>query len=112
MSRIREVRALEGRRSHWIAEGSANAPVEWTSRLTQVVPNTLIEWRTEPGSAIRHEGKVRFEPDGDAGTRVSVRLCYVPSGGALGHAIATASDPKGDMEEDLERMKRLLESGQ
>jgi uncharacterized membrane protein len=75
------------------------------------VPNSLIEWRTEPGTSARHEGKVRFDPDGDHGTRVSVRLCYLPSGGALGQALVAITDPKGDMEADLKRMKRLLESG-
>ena len=111
MARIRQVRALEGRRSHWIASSPTNAPIEWTSELTNVVPNSLIEWRTEPGSSVRHEGKVRFDPDGDRGTRVSVRLCYLPSGGALGHTLAALADPKSDMEADLKRMKRLLESG-
>ena len=114
MSHVREVRALEGRRSHWIASGPANIAVEWTSEITNLVPNVLIEWRTEPGSSIRHDGHVRFEPDGNdrSGTRVSI-LCYVPPGGALGHAIATSSktDPKSDMDEDLKRMKSLLEAG-
>jgi len=111
MSRVRQVRALEGRRSHWIASTPANVPIEWISELTNVVPNSLIEWRTEPGTSVRHEGKVRFDLDGDWGTRVSVRLCYLPSGGALGQALAAITDPKGDMEADLKRMKGLLESG-
>ena len=111
MSRVRHVRALEGGRSHWLASSPTNAPIEWTSELTNVVPNSLIEWRTEPGTSVRHVGKVRFDPDGDQGPRVSVRLCYLPSGGALGQALAVIVDPKGDMEADLRRMKRLLESG-
>ena len=111
MSRIREVRALEGRRSRWIAGGPSEAPMEWVSEITNVVPNTLIEWRTEPGSSVRHDGSVTFEPDGDAGTRVSVRLCYVPTAGSLGRFLAAASDPGSDMDEDLKRMKRLLETG-
>lgn len=115
MSRVREVRALDGRRSHWIASGPANIAVEWTSEITNLVPNALIEWRTEPGSSIRHDGHVRFEPDDNdrGGTRVSILLCYVPPGGALGRAIATShTDPDSDMSEDLKRMKWLLETGQ
>lgn len=115
MSRVREVRALDGRRSRWIASGPGNIAVEWTSEITNLVPNALIEWRSEPGSSIRHDGHVRFEPDDNdrGGTRVSILLCYVPPGGALGRAIATShTDPDSDMSEDLKRMKWLLETGQ
>jgi uncharacterized membrane protein len=110
MSRVREVRGLGGNRSHWIATTASNVQVEWTSEVINVVPNALIEWRSEPGSSIRHEGVVRFKPTGNVGTHVSIRLCYVPPGGPLGHALATAADPNRDMSEDLKRMKRLIET--
>ena len=42
-----------------------------------------------------------------------MRLSYNPPAGAVGHAIAKAfgADPKSEMDEDLLRMKSLLETG-
>ena len=36
MSRVRHVRALDERRSHWIASSPTNVPIEWTSELGPV----------------------------------------------------------------------------
>ena len=46
-------------------------------------------------------------------TRVNVRLCYLPPGGAFGHAIAAlfGADPKTEMDADLLRMKSTIETG-
>jgi uncharacterized membrane protein len=64
------------------------------------------------GSALKHEGCVRFEPN-RGGTRVSVLLRYVPPGGAFGHAVASlfGADPKSEMDADLLRMKSTIETG-
>ena len=42
-----------------------------------------------------------------------MRLSYNPPAGAVGHAIAKAfgADPKSEMDQDLLRMKSLLETG-
>ena len=62
---------------------------------------------------MRHAGEVRFEPNGDGGTRLGVRLAYVPPAGALGHAVAAllGADPKSEMDADLMRMKTMIETG-
>jgi len=46
-------------------------------------------------------------------TRVHVRMSYNPPAGWLGHGIATTFgvDPKHSMDEDLLRMKTLIETG-
>jgi uncharacterized membrane protein len=56
---------------------------------------------------------VRFEPNGDGGTRVSVELSYIPPAGAFGHAVAAifGADPKSEMDTDLLRMKSMVETG-
>ena len=50
-------------------------------------------------------------PDGT--TRVDVQLSYNPPGGALGHLVAKlfGSDPKSEMDQDLARLKTLIETG-
>jgi len=56
---------------------------------------------------------VLFEPNENGGTEVTVRLSYNPPAGAIGHAIAKAfgADPKSEMDQDLMRMKAMIETG-
>ena len=112
MSKVREVRVSEDR-SHWVVSGPAGMAVEWTSELVRSRPNEVIEWRSLPGSRVRHDGRVRFEAVAEGGTRVNVCLRYVPPGGALGHAVASllGADPKSEMDADLMRMKSMIETG-
>jgi uncharacterized membrane protein len=112
MHNVREVQVLEDR-SHWVVTGPAGVPVEWDSELVELVPNKLLQWRSTADSAVKHEGCVRFEPNGGGGTRITVRLCYVPPAGAFGHAVASifGADPKSEMDADLLRMKTMIETG-
>jgi uncharacterized membrane protein len=113
MSRVKDVQPLGDNRSHWVVAGPGGVPLEWVSETTRTVPNELIEWHCVEGPALTHSGTVRFEPNGNGGTRVSVRMCYVPVGGAIGHAVARlfGADPKTKMDADLIRMKTLIETG-
>jgi uncharacterized membrane protein len=81
-------------------------------RLVEVEPNAFLRWRSVSGSAVKHEGLVRFEPSG-GGTRVTVQLRHVPPGGAFGHAVASlfGADPRGELDADLMRMKSMIETG-
>jgi uncharacterized membrane protein len=112
MSCVREVR-VQGNRSHWVVSGPAGVPVEWNAELVRVDPNSRIEWHSTRDSAVKQKGEVCFEPTRDGGTRVSVRLCYVPPAGVLGHAVASlfGADPKTEMDADLMRMKSMIETG-
>jgi len=112
MSHVREVRYVGGDRFHWTVDGPAGVPVEWDSELLNVSDNREMTWRSVEGSEVEHTGRVRFEADG-AATRVHVQLKYSPPGGVIGHAVAMAfgSDPKSEMDEDLMRLKSLVETG-
>lgn len=113
MSHVREVRPLGDNRHHWVVEGPAKMPLEWDSEITHAVANQEMEWRAVPGSSVDNAGRVQFMPEGD-GTRVQVTICYMPPGGVIGHAVASAlgSDPKSRMDDDLMRFKALIETGQ
>jgi uncharacterized membrane protein len=113
MSNVREVHALSESRSHWVVSGPAGVPVQWTAQVTRIIADQLIEWRCGAGSTVRHAGSVRFSDNGAGGTRVSVRLTYVPPAGAFGHAVASlfGADPKSEMDADLLRMKSMIETG-
>lgn len=112
MSHVREVRYLGGDRFHWIVDGPAGVPVEWDAELLNVSDNREMTWRSVEGSEVEHTGRVRFEPDG-AGSRIHVQMRYAPPGGVIGHAVAKAfgADPKSEMDEDLARLKSLIEAG-
>ncbi|HWR50697.1 MAG TPA: SRPBCC family protein [Bryobacteraceae bacterium] len=114
MRHIREV-TLQGTkdRSHWVANGPAGVPVSWDAETTEMVENRVLAWKSVPGSTIENAGVVRFEDAPDGTTRVTLRVSYHPPAGHVGHAIASLfrADPKTEMDEDLARLKTLLEEG-
>jgi uncharacterized membrane protein len=112
MSHLREVQKLDDKRSRWVAVGPAGAPVEWEAIVTEWIPNQLIAWKSVEGSAVDTAGRVRFRRL-DGGTEIDVRISYTPPAGAMGHAVASlfGVDPKRAMDEDMVRLKSLLEEG-
>jgi uncharacterized membrane protein len=110
MSNVREVRDLGGGRSHWVVRGPGGVPIEWDAVLTEQVPGEILAWRSRPGSMLENAGAVRFRPEGQ-GTRVDLRLCYSPPIGGAGRAVAEllGADPRAKLNEDLGRLKSLLE---
>jgi uncharacterized membrane protein len=110
MSNVREVQDLGGGRSHWVVSGPGGIPIEWDSVLTEQVPGESLAWRSRPGSMLENAGVVRFRPEGE-GTRVDLRLCYNPPVGGAGQAVAEllGADPRAKLNEDLGRLKALLE---
>lgn len=113
MSHLKEVREMAPGRSHWIASGPVGSTLEWDAEITQVIPKQLLAWRSIPGSAVENTGSVRFDQNGNGGTRLTVQVSYQPPAGAIGHAFAKlfGSDPKQAMDDDLIRLKSLLEVG-
>jgi uncharacterized membrane protein len=113
MSNVRNVRRTSENRSHWVVAGPAGVPVEWDAIMTHYEVNELLSWKTISDSPIQHNGTVRFEPNEHGGTRLDVRMSYNPIAGGIGHAVAALfrADPKSVMDEDLGRMKTMIETG-
>jgi uncharacterized membrane protein len=113
MSHLRAVRKTGERRSHWTAVGPAGIPVEWDAEITEWKPREVIAWRSVEGSAVANSGMVRFRPGRDGATEIDIHLSYNPPAGAIGHSIASLSgrNPKQALEDDLLRLKSLLEEG-
>ncbi|MDQ3334823.1 MAG: SRPBCC family protein [Myxococcota bacterium] len=99
-------------RSRWKVDGPAGRAIEFESQISRILHLREIAWRTLPGQNIEHAGLVRFEPVME-GTRVTIRMTYRPPGGMIGHAIAQVLgwDPKARIDDDMIRMKALLEQG-
>jgi uncharacterized membrane protein len=112
MEHVLEVHC-DGDRSHWRVSGPAGIPVEWDAEVIERIDNRKIAWRSIDDSVVEHHGQVHFEPIGDHATRISIHMAYNPPGGPLGHAVAgfLLGDPKTLMDDDLLRLKSLLESG-
>lgn len=110
MNHVKEI-LVQNDISTWKVAGPAGVSVEFQSRITQDVPNDVIAWETLPDSQVRNSGMVRFEPNRDGSTRVTVQMTYVPPAGAVGHAVAQlfGVDPRQAMNDDLMRLKSLLE---
>ena len=81
--------------------------------MTSVVPKELIAWESEPRAPVEHVGRVKFQPNKAGVTRLDIMLAYNPFAGAVGHGVAALvrADPKSEMNEDLMRMKNMLETG-
>jgi uncharacterized membrane protein len=111
LSNLREVRDLGGGRSRWIVAGPGNLSVSWDAVLTAREEPRLLAWRSEPGAILENAGVVRFSPEGE-GTRVDFRFCYSPPGGRAGRSLAEffGADPRARVNEDLGRLKTLLEA--
>ena len=115
MSHIQDVRDLGGGRSHWVAEGPADIPVEWDAEIINEVPNKVIGWRSVAGSDIATAGSVHFSTVRQGrSTQVSVNLQYAAPGGPVSRLLAfvLGRDPAHMIREDLRRVKQLLEAGE
>jgi len=112
MEHVREVRVTGDGRWHWRVSGPSGIEVEWDAEVTRADPGRLIAWKTVENASVESSGTVRFVPERN-GTRVDVSLTYNPPLGALGHAVAAllGGDPKKQLDDDLLRLKSLLEQG-
>ncbi len=115
MHNLESVEVRDDKRSHWVAKGPAGTKVEWEAEIINEVPNQLIGWRSMEGSQIDNAGSVHFTPAaGGRGTEVKVVLRYDPPAGGVGAKISKilGEDPAVNVQEDLRRLKRLIETGE
>jgi uncharacterized membrane protein len=113
MRNVRRVDDHQNGFSHWVVAGPAGLTFEWDAELTEFEPHKSIAWQSVKGASVESEGRLRFDENPDGSTRVDVRMSYNPPAGAFGHAVARlfGSDPRSEMNEDLARVKTMLETG-
>jgi uncharacterized membrane protein len=111
-SHITAIERLGENLYRWTVTGPAGLPIHWEGRITRSVPNTIVEWKSLPGSTVGNFGIARFDPHYDASTRIHVRMFYRPPAGVLGRFLAEllGSDPKKVLQQDLKRLKLCFES--
>ncbi|RBY79572.1 cyclase [Geodermatophilus sp. TF02-6] len=105
MGGVEEVRQLDDRRLHWVAE-IAGVRREWEATILEQVPDQKIAWAATSGAT--NAGAVRFEPTGPSATTVYLTLEYEPEG-----VVEQVGDKLGIVERqvksDLQRFKDLIE---
>jgi uncharacterized membrane protein len=112
MRNVRNVIRHEDGTSHWIVAGPAGSSLEWDSLTTVRRPNEMLAWHSVPGSRIEHSGIIRLERIDADHTAIDVYMSYTPPAGALGHGVAKlfGVDPQTEFDDDLARLKRLVET--
>ncbi len=105
MEGVEEVRQLDDKRLHWVANVGGKRE-EWQAEITEQIPDKRIAWRTEEGAM--NAGVVTFHHIDDNKTKVTLQLDYKPE---------SFTEKAGDMagvlsrrvEGDLERFKDFIE---
>jgi uncharacterized membrane protein len=114
MRHVEAVQELDDMHSHWAVKTIAGKVVEWDAEIIEDRPGEMISWRSMPGADVDNAGSVWFTnvPGGD-GTMIRVELKYVPPAGKAGELIAKlfGRDADSEIEEDLGRVKSILETG-
>jgi len=105
MGGIKEVRQLDDKRMHWVAE-IAGVRREWEASVVEQVPDQKVAWAATSGAT--NAGAVRFEPAGAGSTMVHLTLEYEPEG-----LVEQVGDKLGIVQRqitsDLKRFKSLIE---
>ena len=112
MRHLASVREIDSQHSHWVASAPAGMKVEWDAEIVQDLSNERLSWHSLPDSEVMNSGVVHFRDLGDGATEVQVFIAYAPPAGAVGAAVAQllGAEPGQQIEEDLQRLKDLLES--
>ncbi len=106
MEGVEEVRQLDDRHLHWVAEFGGSRH-EWDAEIVEQHPEERVAWRNVDGK--ENAGVVTFHKIDDATTRVAVQLDFVPEGlrEKVGDALGV---PERRVQGDLRRFKEFIES--
>ena len=115
MAHLQSVRALDDKRSEWVAQGPLDREIRWRAEITEDRSGQRIGWQSLPGSDVHVAGSIDFHADPmGRGTYVTARISYTAPAGSMGTALATVvgKHPEFMVREDLRRFKALLEAGE
>ena len=106
MSGVREIRRIDGGRTHWVTE-IAGVQREFDAEITDLRPGERVAWRSI-GGEVEHTGVVTFESLDASQTRVTVVLDWTPQGLAEKAGSALGLDDI-QVRADLQRFKEFVE---
>lgn len=115
MQHLEMVQSTGNSTSHWKAKGPGNLTVEWDAEMLEDNPGQRISWRSIKDAKIPNEGNVEFhEAPAGRGTELKVKIQYYPPGGVAGKIAAQVVHGLNaqQIEDDLRRLKQILETGE
>ncbi|QWV97509.1 SRPBCC family protein [Geomonas nitrogeniifigens] len=115
MKHLESVQVTGARTSHWRAIGPGGIRAEWDAEMMEDTPGQQISWHSVGEADVPNKGSVEFkEAPGHRGTEVKVTIDYYPPGGGAGRAAAKLARGINaqQLEEDLKRLKQILEVGE
>ena len=104
MEGVVSVRQIDDTHVRWVAEVGGERK-EWDAEIVEQQPDRVVAWRSTGG--LQNHGRVEFLPT-SSGTRISVSMEYEPTG-LKESAGAVLGLDTGQVEDDLERFKELVE---
>jgi uncharacterized membrane protein len=114
MDHLESVNTISQTRSHWKVKGPVGSTLEWDAEIYNEKPDEFIAWRSLEGE-VTNAGSVHFLPaPGERGTQVKVVLNYNAPGGKVSAMLAKmfGQEPGQMIEEDLRRLKEVMEGGE
>jgi len=115
MAHVDDVSGTGDGTSHWTVSAPFGRTVEWDATTIEDVPERRIAWRSVENADVQNNGAVDFVPaPGARGTEVHVSISYKMPAGKLGETVARyfGEDPHQQLDDDLRRLKQLLETGE
>ena len=111
---VESVHQVERDRAHWVASGAGDGVhLEWDADVTTDLPGELVAWQSVAGAEVPNQGFIDLKPLARGqGTLVTVHVQYGKGRRRSSAALAELfhGDPDAELEEDLRRWKRLMES--
>ena len=114
MEHLESVEIIDAERSRWCAKGPAGKRIQWEAEIIEDRPDESLSWRSVEGATVENSGSVDFTAAPGGGTLVRVELVYRPPAGRIGGLIAKllGEEPALQIEEDLRRLKQIMETGE
>lgn len=106
MDGVKEVRRIDDRRLHWVAEVAGKSE-EWDAEITEQRRDERVSWKSTSGK--QNGGAVSFERLGETTTRVRLAMEWEPDGMVEKAGSALGLD-NHRVKGDLDRFKTLVES--
>jgi len=106
MDGVEEVRQLDDRRLHWVAEFGGERH-EWDAEIVEQHPEERVAWRNVDGK--QNAGVVTFHKIDHDTTRIAVQMDFVPEGlkEKVGDVLGV---PERRVKGDLQRFKEFIEA--
>jgi uncharacterized membrane protein len=113
IARVKQITATGLGRARWVLDSPGAADMVWNTIVTRCDPNRELAWETEPGSAARHTGRVKFMENGQGTTTIHVQITYNILAEAVARSMADSlgMDTKTLLEKGLNLIKATIESG-